>query len=1054
MKNISFGEQGLSQGQNSTGNQPYPSQYPIQNQKPVPYTNFEQYNMQFKNQQYQQQNQLQQPQVQQQQAQQFQGQNIQQHGLLTNSQNQQFYSILSNSYLSQQPEDQVQFMQESKDSTSYQQRANYNPNLKLSQQQQQQQLQQQQQQLQQVEQVQEHHSNNEEKLILEQQQKRQNQLLQQRLQDQQIQGEVHEVEEEEDEEHNLNSHKKFSQIKQGNQQKQDGEGILRREYNEEEQQRQEEVDDEEGDDDDAAAAQEEDDLEEDLENQQEQNEEGEQLADEEEEEEEDQEEMNQCFKCRNFAEEVLMMECQHHLCLNCASNQYKNLLKKQQNDQSQDLIHSIDCENCHQSTPLPEESIKVLLSANNDYDTYNDQYQNQQRAIYQNEQQANNIQQDNFYRQQLLQQQQLSQQQQYMQQYQQQQHLAQQQNIPNRQLQQQQQQFYANQPPQQNNNDQAYSNRQNTFQHQQLPSFSNKQNFNNSAQSSPQQQALSANFLQDNQFHENVKASKNKKKSMEGGNKVSQNLSQNQSMSEKNNDETILYCFTCECQCFSLDEYLKGMHKNHNVNNVSKAYESLQEPIDDLRFKIKTRADLLIQDDARLNKKKKELSEVLDHCKIQIQKSFEEVILALQQKQQELIQSAEECVEDKFNEIDKGISKVHSNLQVLKEFDKNLEEAYYKQERNIQNEIRAFNHYSENKTKILETIQLMDTNLFHTIRDKVQYEFQLDTNTLYSHIDSIKRVKIEIFRLKGLETPDPNRLEHKFYEKQQQDKTKKLLEHIIQQHANATSQARVPTAAHEEDPTTGPSIQIPGSQQQHVTSSSFIHQSNIFASPQSNKQNLYLNSNINQSIADIFNSHKSQAISVVPQNTQPSPSRYIRIKVNGTAETTSSKRFHSPSQNISGNQRKIKLSPSGRDLNTQKSIQLSNSINLHGPSPSFKTFSLTSQSTKQAFSNMLNSPSSIVKKYTPAYEKLSLQNKDYIKQNQSQSNSNSSRANIFEQLENFKKNIEEIRKQGQADENNLNMNNGYTQPTPEEQAMIVAQNRIRQLQEKLSTKYC
>ncbi|KAL4468007.1 hypothetical protein ABPG72_015877 [Tetrahymena utriculariae] len=997
--------------------------------------------MQFKNQQYQQQAQLQQAQAQQQQAQQFQGQNIQQHGQLTNSQNQQFYSILSNSYLSQQPEDQVQFMQESKDSSLYQQKVSYNPNLKLSQQQQQQQ----QQQLQQIEQAQEHHNNNKEKQILEQQQKRQNQLLQQRHKDLQIQGEVHEVEEEEDEENNINSHKKSSQVIQGNQSNQNGEGILRREYNEEDEQRQQGGDNEEEEDD--AAAQEEDELEEDLENHQEQNEEGEQLADEEEEEEEeDQDEIYQCYKCRNVADQALMMECQHHLCLNCASNQYKNLLKKQQNDQSQDLIHSIDCENCHQSTPLPEESVKALLSINQDHDTFNNQYQSQQRSIYQNEQQTNNIQQDNFYHQQLLQLQQLQQQQQY----QQQQHLAQQQNIPNRQL--QQQQLYANQLPQQNANDQMYSYRQNTFQHQQLPSFSNKQNFNNSAQSSPQQ-ALSANFLQDNQFHENVKASKNKKKSMEGGNKASQNLSQNQSIQEKNNEETILYCSTCECQCFSLDEYLKGMHKNHIVNNVSKAYESLQEPIDDLRFKIKTRADLLIQDDARLNKKKKELSEVLEHCKNQIQKSFQEVILALQQKQQELIQSAEECVEDKFNEIDKGISKVHSNLQVLRDFDKNLEEAYYKQERNIQNEIRAFNHYSENKTKILETIQLMDTNLFHTIRDKVQYEFQLDTNTLYSHIDSIKRVKVEIFRLKGLETPDPNRLEHKFYEKQQQDKSKKLLEHIIQQHANATSQARVPTAAHEEDPS-GPSILIQGSQQQQVTSQSFIQQSNIFASPQSNKQNPYLNNNINQSIADIFNSHKSQTASVVPQNTQPSPSRYIRIKVNGTAETTSSKRFHSPSQNLSGSQRKIKLSPSGRDLNTQKSIQLSNSINLHGPSSSFKTFSLTSQSTKQTFSNILNSPSSIVKKYTPAYEKLSLQNKDYIKQSQSQSNINSSRANIYEQLENFKKNIEEIRKQGQTNENNLNMNNGYTQPTPEEQAMIAAQNRIRQLQEKLSTKYC
>lgn len=73
---------------------------------------------------------------------------------------------------------------------------------------------------------------------------------------------------------------------------------------------------------------------------------------------------------------------------------------------------------------------------------------------------------------------------------------------------------------------------------------------------------------------------------------------------------------------------------------------------------------------------------------------------------------------------------MHQSSMILEEFDKGLEDIYYKSERVVENEIRAFNYFSENKAKILSTVQQLDSNVFESIRDKLAYEYRLDTNSL------------------------------------------------------------------------------------------------------------------------------------------------------------------------------------------------------------------------------------------------------------------------------------------------------------------------------------
>jgi B-box zinc finger len=44
------------------------------------------------------------------------------------------------------------------------------------------------------------------------------------------------------------------------------------------------------------------------------------------------------------------------------------------------------------------------------------------------------------------------------------------------------------------------------------------------------------------------------------------------SCSSHQGEQAVLYCYTCESQCFCMECYLAGMHKNHDVKSVHKTF--------------------------------------------------------------------------------------------------------------------------------------------------------------------------------------------------------------------------------------------------------------------------------------------------------------------------------------------------------------------------------------------------------------------------------------------------------------------------------------------------
>ncbi|KRX08380.1 hypothetical protein PPERSA_03374 [Pseudocohnilembus persalinus] len=413
----------------------------------------------------------------------------------------------------------------------------------------------------------------------------------------------------------------------------------------------------------------------------------------------------ECSKCGQYVEQVLALQCNHNLCLNCAAKSLSNDSKLSSSGQQ---LSSLKCEICGVLTLLDPNSAQVLSE------------------IRQNE----NLQQE----QEFVAQQEINQQ------------ISRQKND----------QTNINIVQEQKNNQQQYmSNEKSSYRQSPINNQGSPQIQQNSQYQNQNQADQSQNYNNNNQQQYNQQ---------EGDYQISNYCRDHPS------EETILYCFTCDSPCICMECYLNGLHKNHEVQNIRNKYENLQNGVDDLKFKVKTRSDFLLNDESRLTQKKRELIELVSSAKSQIKQSFDEIFQVLEQKQAQLLQNTEDLMEEKFMEIDRTLAKVQGNNQFLQNFEAQLNRFYYESDRTTTSDIRAFNFYAENKQRILQNLADLDRNFFSQVRDKLNCDFLLDTNSVYQHLEAVQGVKIEIMSLKGVESQTPTLLEQQLFEQARQDK--------------------------------------------------------------------------------------------------------------------------------------------------------------------------------------------------------------------------------------------------------------------------------------------
>ena len=174
------------------------------------------------------------------------------------------------------------------------------------------------------------------------------------------------------------------------------------------------------------------------------------------------------------------------------------------------------------------------------------------------------------------------------------------------------------------------------------------------------------------------------------------------------NEITNLYCFTCESSCICVECLVEGVHRNHNVKNVSKGSDILIDRINKFNEKINQKAYESKEVLNKLENEKKSAVSLMNANIESIQAKFQEIRLKIKQKEQEILKDYEKINKQKIAQIDSFIQEHHKNKEVFN----GIQAPVSFDKLSLSSQINYYNNYSENLQKVAKLLSHHKNNPF------------------------------------------------------------------------------------------------------------------------------------------------------------------------------------------------------------------------------------------------------------------------------------------------------------------------------------------------------
>ena len=180
----------------------------------------------------------------------------------------------------------------------------------------------------------------------------------------------------------------------------------------------------------------------------------------------------------------------------------------------------------------------------------------------------------------------------------------------------------------------------------------------------------------------------------------------NSSETCKEHGEPISYlCLDCMINCICSECIIHGVHKNHEVLNIKKAYPLICNKMQEIGTNINTKVKELYSAQKNIEQKKKDISVLNKKCRIDIKQAFNEIRSLLDKKEKEIIKNIEITLNDNLNELDNCYNLIQTKLLSMNKLTETIN-AYLMKKK----EINLINFYTDNKNKILSQLDLNDIN--------------------------------------------------------------------------------------------------------------------------------------------------------------------------------------------------------------------------------------------------------------------------------------------------------------------------------------------------------
>ena len=226
------------------------------------------------------------------------------------------------------------------------------------------------------------------------------------------------------------------------------------------------------------------------------------------------------------------------------------------------------------------------------------------------------------------------------------------------------------------------------------------------------------------------------------------NLINNKTICQEHNEPITYLCLDCMSKCICTECVVHGVHRNHEVLNIKKAYPLIYNKTQEISNIICSRIKELNSTQKNIEQKKREINNLNSKCKIDIRQAFDELRNLLNKKEKEIINKTENTLNDNFNELNTYYQIINSKIILLNRLNETVN-AYLMRK----DELNLINFYTENKNKILTQTELNEINNINdlNINSLSNLKIDIDKSSFDAMISAINTLNFDINTFKGFD---------------------------------------------------------------------------------------------------------------------------------------------------------------------------------------------------------------------------------------------------------------------------------------------------------------
>ena len=220
--------------------------------------------------------------------------------------------------------------------------------------------------------------------------------------------------------------------------------------------------------------------------------------------------------------------------------------------------------------------------------------------------------------------------------------------------------------------------------------------------------------------------------------------------------EPITYlCLDCMSKCICSECVVHGIHRNHEVLNIKKAYPLIYNKTQEIGNHINTKIKELFITQKNIEQKKKEIGNLNYKCRIDIRQAFDELRSLLNKKEKEIMDKTENTLNDNINELNTYNHIIQSKILLLNKLSETVNVYLMRK-----NELSLINFYTENKNKILSQTEFNEINDINELNLEGMSNLKIDIDkcSFDAMISAINTLNFEINTFRGFDVKNRHNL--------------------------------------------------------------------------------------------------------------------------------------------------------------------------------------------------------------------------------------------------------------------------------------------------------